>query len=167
MAEWSPDPSRVSVPIDLGAGQYRAVGRVVTMSRYEEIGRKIDYSLREMQGAGVDEELKNIARSMNLEIDDGAPVKKPQVVIVCSLAGGSGAGSIVDVADIVRAKVTNNESFNDNSVGILYTPDVFEGKVENVGIEANTIFALVKLLMALLTVHRGLDQSLICCHNLG
>ena len=146
MAEWSPDPSRVSVPIDLGAGQYRAVGRVVTMSRYEEIGRKINYSLGEMQGAGVDEELKDIARSMNLQIDDGAPVKKPQVIIVCSLAGGSGAGSIVDVADIVRAKVTNNQSFNDNSVGILYTPDVFEGKVENVGIEANTIFALSEII---------------------
>ena len=59
---------------------------------------------------------------------------------MCSLAGGSGAGSIVDVADIVRAKVTNNESFDDNSVGILYTPDVFDGKVDNVGIEANSNF---------------------------
>ena len=31
MAQWSPDPSRVSVPIQLGAGQYRAIGRVVSM----------------------------------------------------------------------------------------------------------------------------------------
>ena len=146
MAQWSPDPSRVSVPIELGAGQYRAVGRVVTMSRYEDIGKKIDTSLRNLQGAGVDEELKDIARSMNLEIEDGTQINRPQVVIVCSLAGGSGAGSIVDVADIIRAKVTNDESFDDNSVGILYTPDVFEGKVENVGIEANTIFSLSEII---------------------
>lgn len=146
MAQWSPDPSRVSVPIQLGAGQYRAIGRVVSMSRYEEIGRKIDLSLNALEGAGTDEELKDIARALNLEIEDGADVRRPQVVIVCSLAGGSGAGSIVDVADIIRAKVTNNESFDDNSVGILYTPDVFEGQVENVGIEANSIFALSEII---------------------
>ena len=116
------------------------------MSRYEEIGRKIDLSLNSLEGAGTDEELKDIARALNLEIEDGADVRRPQVVIVCSLAGGSGAGSIVDVADIIRAKVTNNESFDDNSVGILYTPDVFEGQVENVGIEANSIFALSEII---------------------
>ena len=93
MAQWSPDPSRVSVPIQLGAGQYRAIGRVVSMSRYEEIGRKIDLSLNALEGAGTDEELKDIARALNLEIEDGADVRRPQVVIVCSLAGGSGAVS--------------------------------------------------------------------------
>ena len=146
MAQWSPDPARVAVPIQLGAGQYRAIGRVVTMSRYEDIGRKLDISLNALEGAGTDEELKDIAKALNLEIDDGATARRPQVVIVCSLAGGSGAGSIVDVADIVRAKVTNNESFDDNSVGILYTPDVFDGKVDNVGIEANSIFALSEII---------------------
>ena len=34
MAQWSPDPSRVNVPISDGAGQYRAIGRVVTMSKF-------------------------------------------------------------------------------------------------------------------------------------
>ena len=146
MAEWSPDPSRVDVPIQLGAGQYRAIGRVVTMARYEDIGRKLDESFNALEGAGTDEELKDIAKALNLEIDDGTKARRPQVVIVCSLAGGSGAGSIVDVADIIRAKATNNESFDDNSVGLLYTPDVFDGKVDNVGIEANSIFALSEII---------------------
>ena len=146
MAEWSPDPARVAVPIQLGAGQYRAIGRVVTMSRYEDIGRKLDLSLNALEGAGTDEELKDIAKALNLEIDDATKARRPQVVIVCSLAGGSGAGSIVDVSDIIRAKVTNNESFDDNSVGILYTPDVFDGQVDNVGIEANSIFALSEII---------------------
>ena len=146
MAQWSPDPSTVAVPIQLGAGQFRAIGRVVTMSRYEEIGKKIDLALNEMLGTGTDEELKSIAKALGLEIDQGAKPKRPQVVIICSLAGGSGAGSIVDVADIIRAKTTTDENFDDNSVGILYTPDVFDGKVNNVGIEANSIFSLSEII---------------------
>ena len=34
------NPSRFCTE-ELGAGQYRAVGRVVTMSRYEDIGKKL------------------------------------------------------------------------------------------------------------------------------
>ena len=145
MAQWSPDPSTVTVPISDGAGQFRAIGRVVTMSKYEDIGYKIDQAMREMEGAGVDDELKNIARSLNYKIDDGEKTRYPQVVLVCSLAGGSGAGSIIDVADIVRAKVTNDENWDDNSVGLLYTPDVFHPEVDNLSIEANSLFALSEI----------------------
>lgn len=146
MAQWSPDPSRVAVPISLGAGQFRAVGRVVTMSKYEEIGRKIDLAMSDIDSTGVDAELRQLAKALNIPIEDDATSRHPQIVIVCSLAGGSGAGSIIDVSDIVRAKVTNKENWkNSESVGLLYTPDVFEGEVEGSNIEANSLFALSEI----------------------
>jgi hypothetical protein len=145
MAQWSPDPSRVAVPISDGAGQYRAIGRVVTMSKYHEIGNRIDASMQQMEGAGVVDELKDITRALNFDVDDGAQSREAQIIIVSSLAGGSGAGSIVDVGDIVRAKVTNDSQWSDNSVGVLYTPDVFDGQVNNVSIEANSLFALTEI----------------------
>ena len=145
MAQWSPDPSTVAVPISDGAGQFRAIGRLVTMSKYEEIGYKIDQAMREMEGAGVEGELKKIAKSLNYKPDDSSQTRKPQVVLISSLAGGSGAGSIIDVADIVRAKTTNDEAWDDNSVGLLYTPDVFHPEVENISIEANSLFALSEI----------------------
>ena len=145
MAQWSPDPSRVNVPISDGAGQFRAIGRVVTMSKYHEIGNRIDASMQLMEGAGVVDELKDITKALNFDVDDGAQSREAQIVIVSSLAGGSGAGSIVDVGDIVRAKVTNDSQWSDNSVGVLYTPDVFDGEVNNVSIEANSLFALTEI----------------------
>ena len=54
------------------------------MSRYEDIGRKLDLSLNAL-GTGTDEELKDIAKALNLEIDDATKARRPQVVIVCSL----------------------------------------------------------------------------------
>ena len=146
MAQWSPDPSRVSVPISEGAGQFRAVGRVVTMSKYEEIGKKLDSAMAEIDTTGVDAELRELARALAIPIEDDAVSHHPQIIIVCSLAGGSGAGSIIDVSDIVRAKVSNKQYWKDSeSVGILYTPDVFEGEVEGSNIEANSLFALSEI----------------------
>ena len=71
MAQWSPDPSRVNVPISDGAGQFRAIGRVVTMSKYHEIGNRIDVSMQLMEGAGVVDELKDITKALNFDVDDG------------------------------------------------------------------------------------------------
>ena len=34
---WRPDPTKVTTPIVLGAGQYRAVGRLATLARARQI----------------------------------------------------------------------------------------------------------------------------------
>ncbi|MFD1051317.1 tubulin-like doman-containing protein, partial [Kibdelosporangium lantanae] len=37
LASWRPDPEKVKVPIEEGAGQYRAIGRVLTIARLQYV----------------------------------------------------------------------------------------------------------------------------------
>ena len=83
MAEWSPAQQELQFQFNWVLSIWSS-GRVVTMSRYEDIGRKLDLSLNALEGAGADEELKDIAKALNLEIDDATKARKPQVVVFFS-----------------------------------------------------------------------------------
>jgi hypothetical protein len=74
-------------------------------------------------------------------------VSAPIVVVVSSLAGGSGAGLINDVCDLLREiDPSAGESF-----GILYTPDVFsdlkkKGDIKTGGMQPNSLAAISEIL---------------------
>ena len=79
----------------------------------------------------------------------GVKAPEPMIVLVSSLAGGSGSGSTIDVADIVRAVVQNNNIAEDFSVGLLYTPDIFLGEPklrDNSAIHANSVCGMSEIL---------------------
>jgi hypothetical protein len=127
-ARWRPVPEDAA-DIDIlgGAGAYRAIGRVVTLTKSEGIHATLDNVATELNlpQAGYDLEFLHKALS------GPAPGKndKPLVLIVSSMAGGSGASMVLDVADILRG-IQPETLGSENSAAFLYTADVFKSLPE-------------------------------------
>lgn len=120
LAVWRPEKHEASkIPISLGAGAYRAIGRMATISRAEHIHSQLSqamYRLSKSQDLG------------KLESFSGGPLtgssNAVRVLMVSSLAGGSGASMVLDVADLLRALDFDGLDAT-HSVAFLYTGDVF------------------------------------------
>src|SRR4051794_29813502 len=53
MAGWRPNPGRVNVPVEKGAGQFRALGRLITVANLKTVKTHVDQAMRTMTGAEV------------------------------------------------------------------------------------------------------------------
>ena len=51
---WRPDPNRVNIPASKGAGQYRALGRVITVAGLDRVREALQQARRQLTGAEVD-----------------------------------------------------------------------------------------------------------------
>lgn len=140
---WRPDPDRVNVPASKGAGQYRALGRTITLSQLRRINNAIREARRQLTGADVTTELKDLTRLLGSKDRTIAP--DPQVIVVASIAGGSGSGAILDVCDVIRSL---GDKWANESVGILYCPDVFDDLDEGLrrGVRPNSLAALAEIM---------------------
>lgn len=143
---WWVDPDYMNVPIAHGAGQYRAIGRVLGLDQQEAIHRAILGKVTALRTADAVGELQRLRASADEE-DAGTYQEhgEPVLMIVTSLAGGTGAGLFLDVADMLRAE---GEQWLDNSFGILYAADVFQSLAAGAraGVHPNSAAALAELL---------------------
>jgi hypothetical protein len=122
-ARWRPDPKKLGgISIDKGAGAFRAVGRVVTLAAASNIFKTLKSAVDDMSSLKANEDLKAVGRQVgsSAESEDG----KPLVFLVSSLAGGSGASMVLDVADMLRG-LTNDSFDGTKCSAFLYTADVF------------------------------------------
>ncbi len=159
LASWWPDPSQVSVPIQSGAGQFRAVGRVLTLAAAStEIKPALDAAWTRLQAAEVNREMQSIVgRAPGL--GDADPASPPVILVVSSMAGGSGASMVLDVARLLSMI----EGVDPGLIAMfLYSPDVFLGldKSHRTGVEANGAAALAELIAAQATASDD-DESAI------
>ena len=145
---WRPyPPEQTGVTISMGAGQYRAVGRVAVLNNLSDVGAGVSRTLSDAASADV-AELKLIQElwgSENLGADN--ITREPVVMVIASLSGGSGSGALLDVCDVVRSFRSGEQS---KVTAVVYAPDVFErqdGSLEP-GIAPNTFVALNELLNA-------------------
>lgn len=140
---WRPDRDRVTVPASKGAGQFRALGRVIALSQLSRIDRAVREARRRITGAEVTGVLQSITEALGGTPRTTAP--DPQVVVVSSIAGGSGSGAVIDVCDVIRGLP---DKWATESVGILYCPDVFDDIDESMrrGVRANSLAALAELM---------------------
>lgn len=143
---WWVDPDFMNVPIAHGAGQYRAIGRVLGLDQQDRIHQALQgkiTALRTSDAIGELQRLRAVAdeESASTYQEHGEPV----LMIVSSLAGGTGAGLFLDVADMLRAE---GEQWLDNSFGILYAADVFQSLSSGAraGVHPNSAAALSELL---------------------
>jgi hypothetical protein len=143
---WWVDPGFMNVPIAHGAGQYRAIGRVLGLDQQERIHTAIQGKITALRTADALGELQRLRATADEEgsgtyQDRGEPV----LMIISSLAGGTGAGLFLDIADMLRAE---GEQWLDNSFGILYAADVFQSLAAGAraGVHPNTAAALAELL---------------------
>lgn len=140
---WRPNPDKVNIPASRGAGQYRALGRIITIGGLDRVRDAVRRAHRSMTGTQVVAELQAATRVLGGE--PAAVHAEPTVIVVSSIAGGSGSGAVIDVCDVIRSL---DESWAEDIVGVLYAPDVFDYLPEEArrGVRPNSLAALSELL---------------------
>jgi Tubulin like len=122
LATWHADPQRVPAPIVAGAGQMRAVGRVVTLSGIKRLQEQLGKALDGLRAVGVTSELKGVARIMSPDTE-GQADSGPVVLVVSSMAGGAGASMVLDVCRLLSQLPGCDPALT----GLfLYTPEIFD-----------------------------------------
>lgn len=140
---WRPDPNRVNIPASRGAGQFRALGRVITVASMERVRDALQGARRQLSGAEVMGELQAVTRQLGSTPTTVAP--EPTVIVISSIAGGTGSGAVIDVCDAVRAL---GDKWANEIIGLLYAPDVFDYLPEEArrGVRPNSLAAVAELL---------------------
>jgi hypothetical protein len=134
-----PDPNRVQVPVHLGAGQYRAVGRTVILASPRQVEVAAREAISRMTDASALGQLQTLGEELGVRTD-GAQTPSPTVIFVSSIAGGSGAGQFLDVIEIVKSTVTF--PWKDHFISLLYAPDVFDQLDVTGGMPGNALAAV-------------------------
>jgi len=120
---WRPQPKKGdAIAVQGGAGAFRAIGRVVTLAGASTIYDSLKSAVDGLSSLKAGEDFKAMSRQVgdSGDSEDG----KPLVFLVSSLAGGSGASMVLDVADMLRG-LTNDSFDGMHSAAFLYTADVF------------------------------------------
>ncbi len=141
---WLVDPRYMNIPIAMGAGQYRAVGRIIGLYYTDHIKRRLTRKQAALMSAGAAAQLDRLAERFSGE-RMGGEAPPPVAIVISSLAGGTGAGILTDVCDILRAE---GARWQDETIGILYSADVFAdlSAAASAGIQPNTAAAVAELL---------------------
>ena len=116
-----PRKGEYAKPVDQGAGQYRAIGRTVAISRLAQIRNKIATSIDNMTGGDAKAQM---ALLCDLLGEDAPSEFRPSVLVISSLAGGSGSGQFIDVSEAIKAARPKEQWVHDQTA-ILFAPDVF------------------------------------------
>ena len=158
VAGWKPEPPLPGEPFK-GAGQLRALGRLVAMTRISEMKSRIDQSLLRLGSS--DNALQDVARLFDCTAALGNT--DMHVYIVTSLGGGSGSGMFLDISSILEAlKIPH--------VNVLYAPDVFDQLTKsgsNKDVVANTFGAMSELLSAFEGNGSSSDADLVMMQRAG
>jgi len=140
---WRPNPTEVKVPLREGAGQLRAVGRSAGVLALQEIVKeRLKFAFTECAAGGP--QLVALCKHLSIEVPPGVSVKDPIILIVGSMAGGTGAGIMLDVVDLVR----RTDSQGQFPVLVAFTPDIFPPQVRAGGMMANAAAFMSELLSA-------------------
>ena len=136
---WRPHHD-LPVPVKIGAGQMRAVGRAVACTQPNVIVDGIQRAAGLIAGgAGQLAELSRLLGDAAPPADTDGPI----VMVVSSLAGGTGAGIMQDVCDVVRASIPD---VSGRIFAYLFTAEVFGQIKSNAGMIPNTVAALSELM---------------------
>lgn len=154
-ASWMPrDPSDVTFPISVGAGQSRAIGRMLTLSKATQIGPGVRRAIDAMNSERSREQARRTAAAVPGMGGVPDPSAGAVTIVVSSMAGGSGASMTLDVCRIVSGMP---EVDRDLTSLFLYTADVFGElpKQDRAGMTGNTLAMLGEIFAAQATADGG------------
>lgn len=141
IATWAPrDPADVSTPPSIGAGQYRAVGRMITLNSATEVVGGLRRAWEELSHGNTISEmnrLQDLAPALGAFSASDAPV----VLVVSSMAGGAGASMALDVCRLLP--LVQGSSTGLTAV-FMVGADVFDG-LETAGMQGVRPNALAML----------------------
>lgn len=143
-SSWRVQPAALGVPVNTGAGQYRAVGRSIALAYLGVIRNRLEEVFGRLSQANAQSSLTSLYMHVH-NAQPTAVAAPPIVVVVSSLAGGTGAGLINDVCDLLREI---DPVAGDASLGLLYTPEVFASIAPSAkgGIQPNSLAAICEVL---------------------
>ena len=143
-ATWRVNPNALHIPVHAGAGQFRAVGRTIAVGYLKKIRQRLAQTFSNLNQADAQSSLAELFRFVHDGEQPTANTAAPIVVVVSSLAGGTGAGLINDVCDLIRELEPVD---GDAIFGLLFTPEVFASDVpEGGGIQPNSLAAVSEIL---------------------
>lgn len=118
LATWAPrDPSSITVPIQDGAGQMRAVGRVLLASQARRVAEALQRSADRTKSDRATADARSL-QGVCGPLDGG---ERPMAIVVTSMAGGSGASMALDVCRLLGGAYNTS-----NSAMFAFTPDIFD-----------------------------------------
>jgi len=85
-----------------GAGGVRAVGRLMFMANFANIESAVKHAIMELREAETLVKTQNFYRDHGLGEADMDPTGLPMVCVVSSVAGGTGAGTVLDLTFLLR-----------------------------------------------------------------
>lgn len=161
IATWAPrDPDQVAIPITVGAGQYRAVGRVITLSRAGEIQRVLRTAWEELHRVETTAEMSALRVPGLGDYDSGPPL----VFVVSSMAGGAGASMALDVCRLL----TLVPGVDPNLIAVfMVAPNIFDAipEASRTGIRPNALAMLGEIVASQTGAARAHDVAAL--HALG
>ncbi|BBZ36010.1 tubulin-like doman-containing protein [Mycolicibacterium confluentis] len=139
IATWAPrNPQEVTNPISAGAGQYRAIGRMITLSKASEIHARLQSAWDALFRV---ETISAMASADVPGMGRFDPNEPPLVLVVSSMAGGAGASMALDICRLL----TLVTGLDPKLMGVfMVTPDIFESLPESarIGVRANALAML-------------------------
>lgn len=139
IATWAPrHPDAVTNPISAGAGQYRAIGRMITLSKAGEIRGRLQTAWDQLFRVEASSEMAQLDVPGMGDFDPNEP---PLVLVVSSMAGGAGASMALDICRLL----TLVSGLDPKLMGVfMVTPDIFDSLPESarIGVRANALALL-------------------------
>ncbi len=126
LAGWRPNPSELPGDLTQGAGKHRAVGRVLgtfTLNA-NSVKDRLTQALTSCNSGGA--ELNAVANRLGHPTPDAAAVQAPIIVVIGSSAGGTGAGIMLDVVDVLRRLGTETIE----PILLVYSSDIFGARAD-------------------------------------
>ena len=155
LAGWAPKDKREAafVPVTNGAGQYRAIGRMLTLTDLSDIKAAMERAWEELQAPTAWGELPGrLARNYANDVE-------VVPIVVGSMAGGSGAAMFLDVCRLLGRL----PGLNTAHLGVLlFTADVFRGLPQSarIGVDGNALGAIGEILAAQSRASDEADETL-------
>jgi len=137
-----PSDQEVAVDITIGAGKFRGVGRTLVLAKMKELTDQLGETFAKMTSDGAMSQLDSLGRKLGAKPAQGKN-SRPIIIVVSSIAGGSGAGQYIDVAEAIKFAKRNDPSVN-SIFSILYAPDVFKSVGNTDVIAPNALFAMAE-----------------------
>ncbi len=158
IATWAPrEPEQVYTPLSTGAGQYRALGRMITLSRVDTVRKALQRAWDTLYANSTDSEMRSLkipgagAYSSN---------DQPIVLVVSSMAGGAGASMALDIC----RTLTLVQGVDPRLMGVfMVTPDIFESLDDSAvtGTRANALAMLGEIVASQTGSARETDVELL------
>ncbi|MDO4760617.1 MAG: tubulin-like doman-containing protein [Corynebacterium sp.] len=123
VATWGPSsPTSIHTPVSDGAGQYRCLGRMLTIPSLKRIQEGLSRALDQMNTAEAVNELNELNYKITGK-SSNAHNTAPAILVISSMAGGAGASMFLDVCRVLS---TLPNAKPEHTGVFMMTPEVFE-----------------------------------------